>query len=127
MDLVEISEAVALMAATGGIQGLAEDAARDIVTRVRARVRSVFHGDARSLDALEQACATPDAPRVRAFAEALTWYGERDEEFAGELAGWARAYQAAGTAIQNVHAGRDAYVAGRDLRIERSTEPPAES
>jgi hypothetical protein len=115
-----VSQAVALMAATGAIAGLGESAARGVVARVRDRVRAVFGGDARSVDALERAVRDPDdADRIGELAAALAWYGQRDEQFAGELAEWAQRYAPAGSVTQNVRAGRDAYVAGRDMTINR--------
>jgi hypothetical protein len=47
------------------------------------------------------------------LASALGWYARRDQAFAQELAAWAA--QAGGkTVTQQVHAGRDAYVAGQN-------------
>ena len=87
MDIAAVAQAVALMAATGAVSGLGESAAMGVVARVRDRVRAVFGGDARSVDALERAVGEPDdADRIRELAVALAWYGQRDEQFAGELA-----------------------------------------
>lgn len=96
MDVVAVSEAVALMAATGAISGLGESAALGVVGRIRERMRGVFTSDARSVDALERAVADPSDGRVQELAAALAWYARRDEEFADELAGWAREYAAGG-------------------------------
>src|SRR5690349_12401078 len=92
VDVVAVSEAVALMAATGAVSGLGESAALGVVGRIRERMRGVFTSDARSVDALERAVADPSDGRVQELAAALAWYARRDEEFAGELAGWAREY-----------------------------------
>jgi hypothetical protein len=127
VDIAAVSLAVALMAATGAVAGLGESAALGVVARVRDRVRAVFGGDARSVDALERAVRKPDdADRIRELAAALAWYGQRDEQFAGELAEWARRYAPAGSVTQNVRVGRDAYVAGRDMTIHRPRRPEGE-
>ena len=87
VDIAAVAQAVALMAATGAVSGLGESAAMGVVARVRDRVRAVFGGDARSVDALDRAVREPDdADRIRELAVALAWYGQRDEQFAGELA-----------------------------------------
>jgi hypothetical protein len=122
VDVVAVSEAVALMAATGAVSGLGESAALGVVVRIRDRVRGVFGSDARSADALEQAVADPSEERVQEFAAALAWYARRDEEFAGELAGWAQEYAPAGSVVQNVRAGRNAYTAGRDMTVNQRPE-----
>jgi hypothetical protein len=122
VDVVAVSEAVALMAATGAVSGLGESGALGVVARIRDRVRGVFGSDARSADALERAVADPCEGRVQELASALAWYARRDEEFAGELAGWAREYAPAGSVVQNVRAGRDAYTAGRDMTVTQRPE-----
>jgi hypothetical protein len=122
VDVVAVSEAVALMAATGAVSGLSESAALGVVARIRDRVRGVFASDARSVDALEQAVAHPSEGRVAELAAALAWSADRDEEFAGELAGWAREYASAGSVVQNVRAGRDAYTAGRDMTVNQRAD-----
>jgi hypothetical protein len=123
VDVVTVSEAVALMAATGAVSGLGQSAALGVVARIRERVRAVFGGDARSTDALERAVEDPaDEGRVRELAAALAWHSQRDEEFAGELAEWAREYAPAGSVTQNVRAGRDAYTAGRDVTVHQRPE-----
>jgi hypothetical protein len=124
MDLVTVSEAIALMTATGAIQGLGEKAALDVVTRFRERIRDAFRGDSRSTDALESAVDNPaDEHRIRELASALTWYVGRNGQFADELAKWANQYQPAGSVTQNVKAGRDAYTAGGDMTVNQK---PAE-
>ena len=122
MDVAAVSEAVALMAATGAVSGVAESAALGVVARIRERVRHVFGSDARSVDALELAVADPSEERLRELASALARYAGRDEEFAGELAGWVREYAPAGSVVQNVRAGRDAYTAGRDMTVNQRPE-----
>ncbi|WP_433180657.1 hypothetical protein [Actinoallomurus sp. CA-150999] len=120
VDVASVSEAVALMAATGAVSGLGESAALGVVKRIRDRVREVFGSDARSVDTLERAVEDPgDEGRVGELASALAWYARRDEEFAGELVGWAREYGGAGAVVQNVRAGRDAYTAGRDMTVNQ--------
>lgn len=110
------------MAATGAVSGLGESAALGVVARIRERVRGVFGSDARSVDALERAVADPSDERLEELASALAWYARRDEEFAGELAGWVREYAPAGPVVQNVRAGRDAYTAGRDMTVNQQPE-----
>lgn len=118
-----VVEAVALIAATGAVSGLGESAALGVVSRIRERLRAVFQGDARSTDALERAVAVPsDEGRVRELVAALSWYAERDQVLAGELAGWAGEYGPAGSVTQNVEAGRDAYTAGRDMTVNQRPE-----
>jgi hypothetical protein len=118
MDLVEASNAVALMLATGGIQGLGQDAARSAVARLRDRVRSAFHGDLRAVAALEQAMAQPDGEWVRELAAALARRAGENEDFANDLYEWAEMRQPT-QLIQNVQSGGDSYVAGRDMTVNR--------
>jgi hypothetical protein len=121
MDLVTVSEAVALMTATGAIQGLGEKAALDVVARFRERIRDAFHGDSRSTDALESAIHdSADEHRIRELASALTWHAGRNGQFADELAKWAGQYQTTGSVTQNVRAGRDAYTAGGDMTVNQT-------
>ncbi|MBO2448935.1 hypothetical protein J4573_17665 [Actinomadura barringtoniae] len=120
VDVTAMSEAVALMAATGAVSGLSESAALGVVERMRQRVRAVFGSDTRSVDVLEQAVREPsDEGRMRELTAALAWYAQRDEEFASDLAGWADEYMPAGSVVQNVRAGRDAYAAGRDMTVNQ--------
>ncbi|WP_141583391.1 hypothetical protein [Actinomadura sp. WMMA1423] len=120
VDVTAVSEAVALIAATGAVSGLGESAALGVVERIRQRIGAVFGSDTRSVDALEQAVQEPaDEGRMRELAAALAWYARRDEAFAQELAGWAEQYAPAGSVVQNVRAGRDAYAAGRDMNINQ--------
>jgi len=112
-----VSQAAASIAATGAVSGLAEDAARSFVQRIRDRIRSIFAGDERSTDALEGAIANPDdESQVSELASALAYYARKNEEFARQLSEWARHHAAAGV-TQNVKAGRDAYVSGRDMTV----------
>jgi hypothetical protein len=122
VDVAAVSEAVALMAATGAVSGVSESAALGVVARIRERVRHVFGSDARSADALERAVGDPSEERLQELASALAWYAGRDEEFAGELARWVREYAPARTVVQNVRAGRDAYTAGRDMTVNQRPE-----
>lgn len=125
MDVTAVSEAVALMAATGAVSGVAEHTALGVVARIRERVRAVFDADARSMDALEQAVVHPsDEVRIGELAAALTWYARHDEGFAAELAEWAAEYAPTRSVVQNVRAGRDAYLAGRDMTINQRRDPP---
>ncbi len=119
MDVGAVSQAVALLAASGAVSGLGEDAARSLVQRVREGIRSVFAGDERSVDALEAAIADPgDEGRVRELASALAYYAGKNEEFARQLADWAR-HGAPASVTQNITAGRDAYVAGHDMTVRQ--------
>jgi hypothetical protein len=99
----------------------------DVVQRIRERVCVVFGRDARSADALERAVQDPeDGSRVQELAAALEWYARRDQGFAAELASWVLQYGSpGGSAAQRVRAGRDAYVAGRDIGIVMVQPPPA--
>jgi hypothetical protein len=112
MDLVALSEATAALMATGAVQGVGEQVATSTLTGVLRRIREIFVGDRRALESLDQTRATGDEAASRELAAALRWYAERDPEFAADLERWA------GTApsgvVQNVRAGRDAYVAARD-------------
>jgi hypothetical protein len=59
---------------------------------------------------------------VAELAAALAWYAHRDQAFAEELVRWSvRAGR--GTVTQQVHAGRDAYVAGRDQAVTNHWRP----
>ncbi|WP_433375990.1 hypothetical protein [Streptosporangium sp. CA-115845] len=120
MDIAAVSSAVALMAAGGAVTTMGEQVALELIERIRARVRSIFGSDERSAETLDQAIEEPgDEGRIRSLAEALSWYARRDEEFAGELAGWARDHPAPASLVQNMHAGRDAYAAGRDMTVNQ--------
>lgn len=100
---------------------LGEAAGGGLVTGMIERVRKRFGSDARSVDALEQAQhGEPQA--VADLASALAWYARRDQAFAQELAAWA-ARAGGKTVTQQVHAGRDAYVAGRDQTITNYPRP----
>lgn len=120
MDVAGISEAVALIAATGAVQGLGEDGARSLVERIRARITAAFTGDNRSTAALTDAVEDPEDPiRLARLADALVWYAEQDPEFESELADWARRHAPTQAVNQRIEAGRDAYTAGRDMTIDR--------
>lgn len=121
MDVVVASEAVAGLLAAGGVKELGEAAGGGLIAGIIERVRKVFGSDARSADALEQARhGEPQA--VAELASALAWYARRDQAFARELAAWAA--QAGGQMVtQQVHAGRDAYAAGRDQTIANYWRP----
>lgn len=113
-----VSQAVALMAAGGAMSGLGEDTARSLVQRVRERIRSVFGGDERSVEALEGVIASPeDEQRMEELVSALAYYARKDEGFAGDLDEFAR--QSGSAVTQHIEAGRDAYVAGRDMTVEQ--------
>ena len=119
VDVVVVSEAVALMAATGAISGLSESATLEVVARIRDRMRQVFGSDARSVDALERAVENPSEGQVQEVASALAWYAQRNDAFAGELSGWVKEYAPSGSVLQNVRAGRDTYTAGRDMTVNQ--------
>ncbi len=121
VDVAAVSEAVALMAATGAVSGLAESTALGVVAGIRERVRRVFGADARSIDALER--AVEDPAEVGDLVAALVWYARHDEGFAAELAEWARKYTPPASVVQNVWAARDAYAAGRDMTVHQRPDP----
>jgi hypothetical protein len=123
MDVGAIAATVALMAGTGAVQGIGEQAALTLVAKIRTRIRAVFGRDERSVDALERAVECPqDQDRVGELAAALAWYAQRDEGFAKELREWAGTYAPSGPVIQQIHAGRDAYTAGRDMTVQQRSE-----
>jgi hypothetical protein len=121
VDVAVVSEAVAGLLAAGGVKELGEAAGGGLVAGIIDRVRKVFGSDARSADALER--AQRDEPgAVAELASALAWYARRDQAFAQELAAWA-ARAGDGTVTQQVHAGRDAYTAGRDQSVTNYRQP----
>jgi hypothetical protein len=122
VDVVAASEAVAGLLAAGGVKELGEAAGGSLVAGIIGRVRAVFGSDARSTDALEQVRRDGTAAAVAELASALVWYARRDQAFAGELAGWA-AQAGSGGISQQVHAGRDAYAAGRDQTVVNYQRP----
>jgi hypothetical protein len=122
MDLALVSEAVAGMLAAGGVKELGEAAGGGLVAGVVERVKKVFGSDARSVDALERT-RQGEPGAVVELAAALTWYARRDQAFAQELAAWAVQAGSTGGVAQQVHAGRDAYVAGRDQTITNYRQP----
>jgi hypothetical protein len=109
-------ESVAGLLATGAAKELGQEAGGGLMARIVARVRTVFGADARSVDAPEQARRDGGRAAVAELAAALAWYTRRDQEFAGELAGWATQVGVGGVG-QRVDAGRDAYTAGRDQTV----------
>jgi hypothetical protein len=113
VDMTAVSEAAAGLLAAGGVKELGEAAGGGLVVGMVARVRKVFGSDVRSVDALERARRDGGCTAVAELASALAWYAQRDAEFAREMVGWA-AQVGAGGVRQRVHAGRDAYTAGRD-------------
>ncbi|TYB49541.1 hypothetical protein [Actinomadura chibensis] len=114
MDLVALSEAAAALVAAGAT-GAAQTAGEQATTGMLQRIRSVFRGDARATESLEEAASTGDETAVQELAESLRWYARRDEEFAAELERWAGGHVQQVT--QNVIAARDAYTAGRDQTV----------
>jgi hypothetical protein len=122
VDVVAASEAVAGLLAAGGVKELGEAAGGGLVAGIIGRVRAVFGSDARSAEALEQVRRDGTAAAVAELASALAWYARRDQAFAGELAGWA-AQAGRGGVSQQVHAGRDAYAAGRDQTVVNYRRP----
>lgn len=123
VDLVMASQVVAGLLASGGVKELGEAAGGGLVGGIINRVKKVFGSDARSVDALERTQAG-DQGAVAELASALAWYAQRDQALAQELAGWA-AQAGGGTVTQQVHANRDAYVAGHDQTIT-NYRPPGE-
>lgn len=104
MDLGAVSQAVAVLVASGAGKELAEDAGRGLIAAVVDRVRQVFGHDRRASEALEQARDEGSAAAVTDLAAALAWYGERDAGFAAELAGWAAQSASAGPVVQHAAA-----------------------
>jgi hypothetical protein len=110
-----VSEAVAGLPAAGGVKELGEAAGGDLVAGIIERVRKMFGSDARSVDALEW--AQRDEPGAAAeLASALGWYTQRDQGFAEELATWGT-QAGTGRVTQQIRAGQDVYVAGRDQTV----------
>jgi hypothetical protein len=117
-----VSEAVAGLLAAGGVKELGEAAGGGLVAGIVGRIRKVFGSDARSVDALER--AQRDEPgAVAELASALAWYARQNQAFAQELAEWAAAEAGGSGVTQQVHAGRDAYVAGRDQTVTNYRHP----
>jgi hypothetical protein len=116
VDIAAVSEAVAGMLAAGGVKELGEAAGGGLVAGIIEKVRKTFGSDARSVDALERAQRDGSPIVVSELASALAWYGQQDEDFARDLAEWAAAGGGSNVA-QNIHAGRDAYTAGRDQTV----------
>jgi hypothetical protein len=121
VDVVMVSEAVAGLLAAGGVKELGEAAGGGLVAGIIDRVKKVFGSDARSVDALERTRAW-DTGAVGELASALAWYARQNQAFAQELAGWAT-QAGGGTVTQQVGAGRDAYVAGRDQTVTNYRQP----
>jgi hypothetical protein len=122
VDVALVSETVAGLLAAGGAKELGEAAGGGLVAGIVKRVRKVFGSDGRSVDALERAGRDGSAAAVAELASALAWYAARDRAFAEDLAAWA-AQAGAGGVKQQVSAGRDAYVAGRDQTIVNYRRP----
>jgi hypothetical protein len=121
MDIAMASEAVAGLLAAGGVKELGETAGGGLAAGIIDRVRKVFGSDRRSVDALERV-RRDETGAVAELASALAWYAREDQAFARELAAWAA--QAGGDGVtQRVHAGRDAYVAGRDQTVTNYRQP----
>jgi len=115
MDLVAASESVAALVASGAGKEIGDGVGRSLVTAVVAGVHKVFGSDRRSVDALEQASNTGSSAAADEFAAALRWYAQRDPAFAADLVDWAE--RATPAVSQEVHAGRDSFVAGRDQTV----------
>ncbi|WP_329260723.1 hypothetical protein OG417_24940 [Actinoallomurus sp. NBC_01490] len=112
MDLAILAETTAALVATGAAQGVGEHVATSAFSGMVRRIREVFRADRRALQSLDETVATGDETAARDLTAALRWYAERDETFAADLDRWA----GSGVA-QQVRAGRDAYVAGRDQTV----------
>lgn len=117
-----MSEAVAGLLAVGGVKELGEAAGGGLVAGIIDRVRKVFGSDARSVDALARA-RQGEPGAVAELASALAWYARQNQAFAEELAGWAAQAVRVGRVSQQVQAGRDAYVAGRDQTVTNYRQP----
>lgn len=122
MDVAVMSEAVAGLLAVGGVKELGEAAGGGLVAGIIDRVRKVFGSDARSVDALARA-RQGEPGAVAELASALAWYARQNQAFAEELAGWAAQAVRVGRVSQQVQAGRDAYVAGRDQTVTNYRQP----
>lgn len=124
MDLADVSTVVATVAATGAIQGLSEDSARSTVERIRRRLREAFRRDEDSTTLLIRACHEPGNEQIRLLATSVSRRMEEDSEFAAEMTRWAAEYRKvqSGQTQQITHAGRDAYISGRDLTINHGRE-----
>lgn len=123
MDLADVSAVVAAIAATGAIQGLSEDSARSAVGGLRRRLREAFGRDEASTAALSRACGEPGYEEIRSLADFVGRRMEEDSAFAAEMGRWAAEYgRTQPVRAQHIHAGRDAYVSGRDLTIKHVRE-----
>lgn len=122
VDVAVVSEAVAGLLAAGGVKELGEAAGGGLVAGIIDRVRKVFGSDARSVDALDRA-RQGEAGAVAELASALAWYARQNQAFAEELVGWAAQVGEGGAVTQQVRAGRDAYVAGRDQTVHNYRQP----
>ena len=123
VDVSTASEIVAGLLAAGGVKELGEVVGRGLVAGIVERVRKVFGSDARSVDALERAHQNGSAATVAELASALSWYAGRDPMFAEELAGWAVQAGDVAAVSQQVIAGGDAFVAGRDQTFVNFQRP----
>lgn len=115
MDLVALSEATAALVASGAAQGVGEQVATGALAGTLRRIREVFGDDRRAQESLDEVAASGDATALRELAAALRWYAERDGGFASDLQRWAGSVHT--EVRQQVRAGRDAYVAGRDQTV----------
>jgi hypothetical protein len=122
MDISMVSEAVAGLLAVGGVKELGEAAGGSLAAGIIERVKKVFGSDARSTDALERT-RQGEPGAVAELEAALAWYAHRDQAFAQELAAWSAQAGSVGGVTQQVRAGRDAYVAGRDQTITNDRHP----
>jgi hypothetical protein len=115
MDLAAICAAAAAFLAGGALEGVAGEAARSLMEAVRRR----FKDDRRSQEALESAQREPgDAGLIAELAGELRRHAERDAGFGAELADWYARRRSEPPVVQQVRAGRDAFTAGRDQRID---------
>jgi hypothetical protein len=121
-DVAVVSEAVAGLLAAGAVKELGEAAGGSLVAGIVDRVRRMFGSDARSVDALERA-QQGELEAVAELTSALAWYARRDQAFAQELAAWAANAGSIGGVTQQVRAGRDAYLAGRDQTVTNYRQP----
>jgi hypothetical protein len=122
VDVAVVSEAVAGLLAVGGVKELGEAAGGGLVGGIIDRVKKVFGSDARSVDALDRT-RQGEPGAVAELASALAWYARQNQAFAEELAGWAAQVGPDGGVTQQVQAGRDAYVAGRDQTVHNYRRP----
>ena len=117
-----MSPAAAGLLGANAVRDRGEDG--DLVAEIGGRVQRVVGADARSAGVLEGARTGGSPARTDELASVRARHAEQDRGFAADLAGRAIQVRASdagqpppGGVRQDVHAGRDVYVAGRDQMI----------